>query len=329
MTDGEQNPDCPDCKTNKNVIIDSRGGQLVCTGCGLVIGGYISPEAEWRNFSENDRRGADPNRIGAAQDTLTSEGASMLTRIEGTEGIASAQLRMVDAKDRKMQTAFAKIRSNGAKLNLPRDVIATSCEIYKQVIANDEAKSKNMMHICAACLYITAKACRAARPLTDVCQAFGIAKKQLSRAYFNIQKLKNQNKIKISFKKTEAAGASQLEQYAMRFGSKLRLPPAVIKCSQTVCQNISKYNILTGRQPATVSSAALFLAMALSPDKKNHRSWKEIGMVTGMAESTIMQVYRKFVYPERARLVPFNPAGSGGYTTRQTVLDLKITSGAV
>ena len=63
-------PDCPECKTDERVILDSAGGKFVCRNCGLVCGDrLVTDESEWRTFS--DEKGvADRNRVGGPDNPL-------------------------------------------------------------------------------------------------------------------------------------------------------------------------------------------------------------------------------------------------------------------
>jgi len=297
---------CEDCKSGEDVIQDSRGGRLVCTNCGLVVNNkLISDEAEWRNFSESDRRGADPNRVGGGYDELLGAGANMLTLVGDDCRLAMLQKHQFTSEERKMMQAYDIIKKFTAKLTLPQDVGHCAQELYKQIAETKSMTGKKNLTVCATVLYIAAKAGRNARPIRELCEILSVKRKQVSKCYSVIMKLRSEGKLKLRQQRTTTVRqpASATQEYAVRFANKLRLPGAIVTGSRLIVKKVEELAIMTGKQPGTIASACVYLASSLHPNKRYHRTFKEIGLMAQVTDNTIQAAYRKFILPNRARLV--------------------------
>jgi hypothetical protein len=72
---------------------DYAAGDLICKGCGLVLGDRIVDEhSEWRTFSNSDSTGADPNRVGGPSNPLLRD-SGLSTIIGRGEGAAASLSR--------------------------------------------------------------------------------------------------------------------------------------------------------------------------------------------------------------------------------------------
>ena len=50
---------------------DYRQGDVICRGCGCVLGTIVSEASEWRTFAQDgNSTGVDMNRVGAAENPL-------------------------------------------------------------------------------------------------------------------------------------------------------------------------------------------------------------------------------------------------------------------
>jgi len=297
---------CEDCETGENVIHDSRGGRLVCTGCGLVVNNkLISDDAEWRNFSESDRRGADPNRVGGGYDELLGEGANMLTLVGDDSKLAMLQKHQFTSKERKMMQAYDIIKKFTTKLTLPQDVGHCAQELYKQLADSQEMNGKKNLTICATVLYIAAKAGKNARPIRELCEILSVKRKQVSKCYSDIMKLRSTGKLKLRQQRTTGSkqAISATQEYAVRYANKLKLPGAVVTAARLIVKKVEGLAIMTGKQPGTIASACIYLACTLHPMKKHHRSFKEIGLMSQTNNTTIQSAYRKYILPNRGKLI--------------------------
>ena len=80
--------------------------------------------------------------------------------------------------------------------------------------------------------------------------------------------------------------------FMTRFCANLELSSAIRKAAKHIAEKAKALNLVSGRSPISVASAAIYMASQASEDK---RSAKEIGDITGVAESTIKQAYKMMV----------------------------------
>lgn len=319
-------PPCPEpgCSLKKlgyqTVIEDVRQGKYVCTRCGLCLGTALSDGSEWRNFGDSDSRGADPNRVGHATDYLNEN--DLGTAVGSTDPnnrLAKAQITNVqDSSQRKLLLAFKRIRQNAERMNLPEDVQRLAQELFKQVETTGFMKGRKVDTLVATCIYIAAKACRADRPLKELCSVLNVKRRHVSKAYSDVMRLKAEGKLKLPKQRGRTAHRqSTAESFIERYVKALRLPSKLASVTRKVLQKIQALSLMGGKQPSTVAASALFLVIALH--KNVTRTFKEIATVAGISDSTIQQSYKKFVYANRIKLVP------KGYVPDENVEKLQLT----
>merc|ERR1719281_1879765 len=103
-------------------------------------------------------------------------------------------------------------------MSLPQDVKLMARDLVNQILESGEMSGKNTTVLVASVIYISAKMCRASRPLKEVCAIMNVRRKDVSRIYSDIQKLKAKGKIKIqSLRGVEHKQESDAEMYATKF----------------------------------------------------------------------------------------------------------------
>lgn len=300
-----------------NVIEDVRQGRYVCTKCGLVLGTALSDGSEWRNFGDNDRRGADPNRVGHVVDYLNENDlGTAVGTTDPNNRLAKTQITNVqDASQRKLLVAFKKIRQNAERMSLPEDVQRLAQELFKQVETTGFMKGRKVDTLVATCIYIAAKACRADRPLKELCAVLNVKRRHVSRAYSDVMRLKAESKLKLPKARGHTAHRqSAAESFIERYVKNLKLPSKLANVTRQVVKKIQELSLMGGKQPSTIAASALYLVVALH--KNVNRTFKEIATVAGISDSTIQQAYKKFVYDHRGKLVPES------YVTKEMVASL-------
>ena len=91
-----------------------------------------------------------------------------------------------------------------------------------------------------------------------------------------------------------------------RFCANLGLPQRIQPLATMIAKRATENDVVAGRATTSVAAAAIFLACLASGETKTA---KEIGEITGVAESTIKQTYRH-LQPWAATLFPdgYKPA---------------------
>ena len=169
-------PQCPECKRAGTVIEDHRQGILVCTECGLQLGGQlISEENEWRDFDDEGPKshGASNNRVGGVEEGLYFMGLSTVMG-QGVEGSASGALARLQASStteldmHKLQQAFRRVERLAGALSLPDGVKEQAKALYKRCVELRLFKSKKGDTVYTACLFAACRLQGVPRTLKEI-----------------------------------------------------------------------------------------------------------------------------------------------------------------
>lgn len=284
---------CPNC-IDSVIIEDHRAGDLICSNCGLVIGDRVVDVAsEWRSFS--DKRGPDPNRVGAVIDPLLGGGGLNITvsSLKGQSGgsrdyedaLARASRNNASGSDRSVRGAFAEIAQMCSRSNLPDSIQSMAKIIYKQSKDHGSVVGHSHQAVAAACLYIACRREGHARSFREICAVSHVkSKKIIGRCY---KKIIEALEIRLD--------NIHERMYMPRFCSKLNLPPSAIKICNTAAKRAVKIGVVEGKVPISIAAAAIYMSaqvLGVTKSKEN------VAEVTGVAEVTIRNSYRE-MYPVR------------------------------
>jgi len=303
-------PECPDCKTADNVIEDVRQGCIVCK-CGVIVKNTVLYEySEWRNFSDKDGTNkADPNRIGGVYDNLLSASANLATFIGGSDGGSRLQkinqMNNLTPLDRKKFKVSALINKHGSRMSLPQDVKLMARDLVNQILESGEMSGKNAMALVASVIYISAKMCLAPRPLKELCASMNVRKKDVSRIYSDIMKLKAKHKIKVQSLKTHKKHQSDAEIYATKFAKVLELPNPTITAVQETAKNIHKLELMHSHQPTTVAACVIWAVMFVKKvDPETQRPPELIAQVCQVSERNFQMQFKRMIRPKLLDIIP-------------------------
>ncbi|XP_034469144.1 transcription initiation factor IIB-like [Hippoglossus hippoglossus] len=288
------------CPNHPDAILveDYRAGDMICPECGLVVGDrVIDVGSEWRMFS-NDKALKDPSRVGDAQNPLLN-GEDLTTKISKGTGAASfgefgksvtyQNRRTTSSSDRAMLNAFKEISTMADRINLPRNIIDRTNNLFKQVYEQKSLKGRANDTIASACLYIACRQDGVARTFKEICAVSRISKKEIGRCFKLILKALETSVDLIT------AG-----DFMSRFCSNLGLPKHVQMAATQIAREAVELDLVPGRSPISVAAAAIYMASQASAEKKTQ---KEIRDIAGVAHATIRQSYR-LIYPRAAELFP-------------------------
>uniref|UniRef100_A0A7N8XFU2 Transcription initiation factor IIB n=1 Tax=Mastacembelus armatus TaxID=205130 RepID=A0A7N8XFU2_9TELE len=287
------------CPNHPDAILveDYRAGDMICPECGLVVGDrVIDVGSEWRTFS-NEKALKDPSRVGDAQNPLLN-GGDLTTMISKGTGAASfdefgnskyQNRRTMSSSDRAMLNAFKEISTMADRINLPRNIIDRTNNLFKQVYEQKSLKGRANDAIASACLYIACRQEGVPRTFKEICAVSRISKKEIGRCF------------KLILKALETSvDLITTGDFMSRFCSNLGLPKQVQMAATYIARKAVELDLVPGRSPISVAAAAIYMASQASAEKKTQ---KEIGDIAGVADVTIRQSYR-LIYPRAAELFP-------------------------
>lgn len=299
---------CPDCRSFDNIISDPKSGRKICTSCGLVLEHQlISDQSEWRSFADGDKGGPDPNRVGAAQHYLLSEGGDLSTTIADKGTLGNAQRALGgNSSQSKLARGIRDISNFCSRLSLPKDVQNFSGELMKELTTKKEMKGRKAIVMVATCVYIAAKQCHCDRPLKELCEEFGVDRASVRKIHTEIHKLKAADNLSMPVvnRGKGMIRKSTAEIFAERYANDLKLSVNTIKNMKKISRKVIEKGLLSGKQPATIGAACVYLACTVNGDEGERRSYKEISAVSRVSEHTIANSFKKNLFLHRKNLMP-------------------------
>ena len=112
----------------------------------------IDERSEWRTFSDKDKEGQDPNRVGGPNNPLLGDTAmtTLIGKLQGSmpgDGAASQvqQLQRMQARnnasDRGLENAFKAIAAMCDRLGLLDNIKHTAQSVYKDIVVRGNCVS--------------------------------------------------------------------------------------------------------------------------------------------------------------------------------------------
>lgn len=183
---------CNYCPDTVQIIEDFQAGDMICSGCGLVIvDRVIDVGAEWRTFS-NDTM-LNKSRVGA-EENLLYDGMDLSTMI-GQTGTSSAIVytesgerkyrnkKFLNSSQRSMVSGFKEISEMAEKLNTTRPVIECGQAIFKKIQTKHALRGRSNESIAAACLYLAYRKNSVPRTFKEICAVAKANKRDIGKCY--------------------------------------------------------------------------------------------------------------------------------------------------
>ncbi len=282
---------CPEC-SSINLIYEGERGEIICKDCGLVIEEkMLDLGREWRQFEEGKIRGR-----GGAPLTLQKFDKGLTTNIgEGSDIYQLAgeksrkkyfrlkkwQERVSTSIERNLRLALAELRRISTYLHLPNHVKEEASRVYNLVLQRGLVRGRGMESVIAACIYASCRTYGIPRTLDELASASDIERKEIGRTYrFIVRHLA----VKIN--------PSSPKDYISRFASILHLSPKTQNDALKILRRAERGELTSGRGPAGIAAAALYVAALLNNEKKTQR---EVADVAGITEVTIRNRYKELL----------------------------------
>ena len=191
------------------------------------------------------------------------------------------QERVSTSIERNLRLAMAELRRVAAYLNLPNVVGDEAARIYNYVLQRGCVRGRSMESVIAACLYAACRSYNIPRTLDEIAHASDIERKEIGRTYrFIIRRM------------TIKVAPSSPNDYISRFSSILHLSPKTQNHALRILKRADEEELTSGRGPAGIAAAALYVAALLNDEKKTQR---EVADVAGITEVTIRNRYKELI----------------------------------
>ncbi len=283
---------CPECGSI-HLSYDEQKGEVICKECGLVIeekmvdtGQEISGQFD---KSEKKGRGGAPlsmqkfdkgliTNVGEISDIYRLKNAGQTRKFLR---LKKWQERVSTSIERNLRLAMAELRRVASFLNLPNVVKDESSRIYNFVLQRGLVRGRGMESVIAACIYAACRSYGIPRTLDEISDASDVERKEIGRTYRFVMRKMN---IKVK--------PSSPKDYISRFATVLHLSPKTQNHALKILKKADISELTSGRGPAGIAAAALYVAALLNDEKKTQR---EVADVAGITEVTIRNRYKELI----------------------------------
>jgi len=281
---------CSECGS-VNLVYDEGKGEVHCRDCGLVVEEkMVDMGQDWRQFEEGEKKG----RAGAPSSWQKFD-KGLTTNIGGLSDIYQLgakqtrkffrlkkwQERVSTSIERNLRLAMAELRRVASFINLPNVVKEEASRIYNFVLQRGLVRGRSMESVIAACIYAACRTYQIPRTLDEIAAASDVERKEIGRTYRFITR-------KLGMKVTP----SSPKDYIARFASILHLSPKTQSDALRILKKAEASELTSGRGPAGIAAAALYVAALLNSEKKTQR---EVADVAGITEVTIRNRYKELL----------------------------------
>ncbi len=280
---------CPEC-SSVDLVFDSHKGELVCNECGLIIEEKIVDTGQegGGQFDKAEKRGR-----GGAPISMQKYDKGLTTNVGEISDIYKLeagqtrkflrlkkwQERVSTSIERNLRLAMSELRRVASFLNLPSVIRDEAARVYNYVLQRGLVRGRSMESVIAACIYAACRSYNIPRTLDEIGEASDVERKEIGRTYrFIVRKLK----IKVR--------PSSPKDYISRFASILHLSPKTQNEALKILKKADVSELTSGRGPAGIAAAALYVAALLNDEKKTQR---EVADVAGITEVTIRNRYKE------------------------------------
>jgi len=282
---------CPDCGS-VNLYYDDQKGEVICNDCGLVVEEkLVDTSQEMQGSSDSGekkgRSGAPLSEQKFDKGLTTNVGEiSDIYKLGSSETrkflrLKKWQERVSTSIERNLRLAMAELRRVASFLNLPSVVRDEASRIYNFVLQRGLVRGRSMESVIAACIYAACRSYNIPRTLDEISNASDVERKEIGRTYRFIVR-------KMGMKATP----SSPKDYISRFASVLHLSPKTQNEALKILKKAESSELTSGRGPAGIAAAALYVAALLNDEKKTQR---EVADVAGITEVTIRNRYKELL----------------------------------
>ena len=282
---------CPECNSI-DLTHDDQVGEIICNECGLIVEEKMVDTGQDAggqfDKAEKKGRGGAPTSLQKFDKGLTTNVGEIsdIYKLESGQTrkylrLKKWQERVSTSIERNLRLAMAELRRVASFLNLPSVVRDESSRVYNFVLQRGLVRGRSMESVIAACIYAACRSYNIPRTLDEISAASDVERKEIGRTYrFIVRKLK----IKIK--------PSSPKDYISRFASILHLSPKTQNNSLKVLKKADVSELTSGRGPAGIAAAALYVSALLNDEKKTQR---EVADVAGITEVTIRNRYKELI----------------------------------
>jgi len=282
-----------------------------CLKCGTVVSRCLDLTAEYRYFSQDDRGGGDPCRVGAPQDNRFPE-SSLGTVILPTQHGGSANTRwsmnkirryhtwnMLPYKERNLLHVFETLQITASNQGLDSGIIDISKEYYIALIANCQKRGLSRSAILASCVFSALKQVSQPRKPKEVADMFNIKTSDFTKAFKYVQEVlalaHQKGQLKGFSGSPSAQQTTRASHYIAHPLSKLPLKRCdfnvVLDLSTSIANAVEDLSLCAEHMPPSLAAAALAEALQLKGHK--HIEPETIAGLCDVSPGTLLKCLKR------------------------------------
>lgn len=275
---------CPVC--GNRLIGDSEKGEQVCPTCGYVTNAPADEGPEWKAMDLEEKnkrvRVGSPTTLALHDLGLTTEisrtmrdshgkylDPAMRAQVEKMKKWQS-RIRTITSEERGLSNVLSRITELCDALNLPDNVAETAAQIYRTSARMKVAKSKSIVGMTAATVYLACRKCGVTRNLKEIARAAGMEKGSVAR-YFRLV-LKEVEK--------EYVPPPSVEKYISKLVNMAKIDPKVEHLALMLSRKTNDSKISSGKAPAGLAAAYVYLSSVMVSEHLPQREVAEFAEVT-------------------------------------------------
>ena len=269
-------------------------GELICKSCGIINGGILDFNPEWRYYGNDDSKGSDPTRCGLPTNNLLPE-SSLGSTISYRNGESYEMKKIrnyhmwnaMPYKERSLYNVFDGIQVRALNNGITPCIIEEAKVLYKKIADTKLSRGEPRKGIIASCIY---KACvlkGAPRSTQEIANIFKISTKNMTRGCKKFDSIMNYGKNdNIQF------NGSRSIDFIRRFCSHLNITKSIQDICGYVCIEAEKNNLVSKCIPPSVAAGSIYLVCTLL---NVNVSKKDISDKCKISEVTISKCYKELL----------------------------------
>ena len=308
LSDHGSSSSCPRCRGS--LVDDYDKGELICADCGVVVIDQVADSGpEWKamDIEEKEKR----VRVGAPR-TLALHDFGLTTNVGGSKSAGKSEnlspymrsnlekmqmwqrrVRTSNSQEKGMSNVLEKISEFSAVLNLPKSVSETAAHIYRTSAKLRVARSKSVVGMATASIYLACRKCDLGRSLKEVAEVAGVESGVVAKYYRLILKDVEKNYIP----------PQPLQRYISKLVNTAHLDPKIERLALKLSRHTQNSKLYGGKSPAGIAGAYVYIASVMLGE---HIPQREVAELADVTEVTVRNRCREILtnYSIRQRLSP-------------------------
>ena len=275
---------CPVC--GYTLLRDTEKGEQFCPKCGYTTNAPADAGPEWKAMDLQEKskrvRVGSPTRLSLHDMGLTTDidrsgrdfhGKSLDPTTRATAEKMrkwQSRSRTNSSEERGLAIVLSKISELCQSLVLPENVAETAAKIYRTSAKMRVAKSKSILGMTAASVYLSCRKCGVSRTLKEVARAARMEKGSVARYY----------RLVLKEVEKEYVPPQDVDKYISKLVNFAKINPRVERMALFLLRQTRDSKISSGKAPAGLAAAYVYFSSVLEGLRIPQREVAEYAEVT-------------------------------------------------